>query len=269
MKQFIKNLLKWIIPYQIFLLLRKLRDKICPIVEEKHIPTALDIRKYGKYKPAGGMGDKLQIYIDYVKKETNINVENVFEIGANFAQDADYLMEQFDLSPDKIFVFEAHPEIFEAVKKIHKFNAYNVAVFNKNQEIEFNIYPLDYECTGWSSIFWSTGEKIKVEAIRMDTFMEKNNIKTIDFLKIDVEGATYQVLDGFGERIKDIKCIQLEAEHYSSNEVVVVLYEEISKLLIENDFDLVHFCRNYQMKQSDSFWIKKEHIKVEKFESFH
>jgi FkbM family methyltransferase len=260
MKQFIKNLIKWIIPYQMFVQLKKLRDEICFIKEHGHRLTALNVRKYGKYKPAGGMGDKMQIYVDYVKEGTNIKVENVFEIGANFAQDADYLMEQFDLSPDKIFVFEAHPEIFNAIKKIHNFNAFNVAVFNSNQEIEFNIYPLDYENTGWSSIFWNTGEKIKVDAIRMDTFMEKNNIKTIDFLKIDVEGATYHVLDGFGERIKDIKCIQLEAEHYN-NEGVIVMYEKISNLLTENNFDLIHFFRNSNMKQSDSFWIKKEYIK--------
>jgi hypothetical protein len=32
-------------------------------------------------------------------------------------------------------------------------------------------------------------------------------------LKIDVEGATYAVLEGFGERIKDINAVHLEAEH--------------------------------------------------------
>jgi FkbM family methyltransferase len=208
------------------------------------------------------VGDKLQIYIDYVKNGMNIKVENVFEIGANFAQDADYLMEQFDLTPNDIYVFEAHPEIFDAIKKIHKFNAFNVAVFNSDQELEFNIFPLTHIDTGWSSLFGNTGEKIKVEAIRMDNFMMKNNIKTIDFLKIDVEGATYHVLEGFGERIKDIKCMQIEAEH-NNNKGAVITYEKISELLITNDFELVHFFRNNNMKQSDSFWIKKEYIKYD------
>jgi FkbM family methyltransferase len=257
MKQFIKYLIKWIIPYQLFILLKKLRDTMIFIKNHGHRPTALDVRKYGNYKPAGGMGDKMQIYIDYVKNGTTIKVENVFEIGANFAQDADYLMEQFDLSPDCVFVFEAHPEIFKAIKEIHGFNAYNVAVFNSEQEIEFNIYPLNHVDTGWSSIFWNAGEKIKVEAIRMDNFMAKNNIKTIDFLKIDVEGATYHVLEGFGERIKDIKCMQIEAEH---NKSAVIPYEKISELLIANDFELIHFFRSNDMRQSDSFWVKKEYV---------
>jgi FkbM family methyltransferase len=265
MKQFLKYLIKWIIPYQLFILLKELRDEVSFIKKHRHRLTALNMRKYGKYKPAGGMGDKLQIYIDYVKNGTNIKVENVFEIGANFAQDADYLMEQFDLTPNDIYVFEAHPEIYDAIKKIHKFNAFNVAVFNSDQELEFNIFPLTHINTGWSSLFgagWSslfgnTGEKIKIEAIRMDNFMIKNNIKTIDFLKIDVEGATYHVLEGFGERIKDIKCMQIEAEH---NEWAVITYEKIAELLTANDFELVHFFRNNSMKQSDSFWIKREYV---------
>jgi FkbM family methyltransferase len=238
-----------------FNILKKLRTHL---KKSKQGGGALDIKKYGKYRPAGGMGDKMQQYIDYVKKDTNIKVKNVFEIGANFAQDADYLMEQFDLTPNDIYVFEAHPEIYKAIKEIHGFNAFNVAVFNLCKEIEFNIYPLDHVDTGWSRIFGDTGAKVKVEAIRMDNFMHKNNIKEIDFLKIDVEGCTYHVLEGFGEKIKNIKCIQLEAEH---DKYAIIPYEEISELLLKNCFELIHFFRNNRMTQSDSFWIKKEYIK--------
>jgi FkbM family methyltransferase len=220
------------------------------------------MKKYRGYTIAGGLGDKLQIYIDYVKNETTLDIKNVFEIGANFAQDADYLMEQFELEAKDIYVFEAHPEIYGAIKKIHKFNAFNKAVFNEEKEIEFNINPLDYKDTGHSSIFIGGIEKIKIKAIRMDNFMERNNIREIDFLKIDVEGATYHVLEGFGERIKDIKCIQLEAEH---GVVAVIPYEEISKKLMENNFDLIHFYRDNNMRQSDSFWINKKYVNIKQW----
>jgi FkbM family methyltransferase len=215
----------------------------------------------GGYKPAGGMGDKLQIYIDCVKKETNIAVKNIFEIGANFAQDADYLMEQFGLKPNDVYVFEAHPEIYEAIKKIHKFNAYNNAVYNEEKEIEFNIHPLDHKDTGWSSIFGNDGKKIKIGAIRMDNFMIKNNIESIDFLKIDVERATFHVLEGFGQKLADVKCIQLEAEH---NKWAVIPYEKIEEILLKQGFELIYFTRNNLMRQSDSFWVKKEYVKYPK-----
>jgi FkbM family methyltransferase len=218
---------------------------------------SLRMEKYCGYKPAGGMGDKLQIYIDIVKNGTNINVKNVFEIGANFAQDADYLMEQFNLTPNDIYVFEAHPEIYGAIKKIHEFNAYNDVVYNEEKEIEFNIHPLTHIDTGWSSIFGKDGKKIKIGAIRMDKFMSRNNIEGIDFLKIDVEGATFQVLEGFGEKIAKIKCVQLELEH---NKWAVVSYEKTIGILLNTGFELVHFVRNNHMRQSDSFWVKKEYI---------
>jgi FkbM family methyltransferase len=246
----VKEIIKNIMPHGLYVNLKKLKSG--------PKSRALDLKRYDGYKPAGGMGDKMQPYIDYVKNDTNIKVKNIFEIGANFAQDADYLMEQFDLAPNDIYVFEAHPEIYEAIKKIHNFNAFNKAVYNEEGEIEFTIFPLNHINTGWSSIFHGdgVGEKIKIGAIRMDAFMKEHNIEKIYFLKIDVEGGTYHVLDGFGERIKDINCVQLEAEHTGSG----ILYEKISKLLLKNDFELIHFYRNNHMVQSDSFWIKKEYI---------
>jgi FkbM family methyltransferase len=246
----IKKAVKWIIPHGLYIFYRNQKKY------NEH--PSLSLRKYRGYRPAGGMGDKLQIYIDYIKKGTNIEVENIFEIGANFAQDADYLMESFFLKPENIYVFEAHPEIYGAVKAIHNFNAYNYAVFNENKELEFNINPLTHEDTGWSSIFVVADKKIKISGIRMDSFMEEHSIKNIDFLKIDVEGATYHVLDGFGSRLKDVKCIQLEAEH---NKHAIIPYEKIEELLLANDFELIQFNRCNNMKQSDSFWIRREYVK--------
>ena len=250
MKFTFKKLIKGLMPYGLLYIIRN-------IIRRMKYPS-LNKRKYKGYRPAGGMGDKLQIYIDYVKNGTNIDVRNIFEIGANFAQDADYLMEQFSLRPNDIYVFEAHPEIYDAIKNIHKFNAYNNAVYNEEKELEFNIHPLTHIDTGWSSIFGNDGKKIKINAIRMDNFMIKNKIDGIDFLKIDVEGATFHVLEGFGEKLIKVKCIQLEAEH---NKWSVIPYELISEILVKANFELVHFARINCMRQSDSFWVKKECIK--------
>ncbi|MCL1992638.1 MAG: FkbM family methyltransferase [Spirochaetes bacterium] len=234
--------------------------KIAPLIKYK----SLRRRKYKGYNPAGGFSYKLYPYVNLVKTWTNINVKNVFEIGANFAQDADFLREAFGLAPKDVYVFEAHPDIFKAVTQIHSFNAYHNAVFNENREIAFNILPLDYRDTGWSSIH-AMGHKtqeVKVQAIRMDGFMEAHSVGKIDFLKIDVEGATYEVLEGFGKRLKDVNCIQLEAEHGEVNfPGHWNLYDKIEHILKENDFELALFERNEGMRQSDSFWVQKDCIK--------
>lgn len=48
--------------------------------------------------------------------------------------------------------------------------------------------------------------------------MNQNNVSRIDFLKLDVEGASWEVLDGFGDRIKDIGALHIEAEHIEAYE---------------------------------------------------
>jgi len=234
------------------------------IVKRMKYPS-LSHKKYCGYIPAGGykMGYKMQECIEYIEKGTSIIPKNIFEIGANLAQDADYLREYFCLDDCNIFVFEAHPELYHEIKRIHKFNAYNYAVYNEEKEIEFNITPLKRHAdTGSSSIFVGDGTRIKVNAIRMDNFMQKNGITDIDVLKIDVEGGTFHVLEGFGNKIGNVKCIQLEAEHSIFGNVQ---YEKISEFLLDAGFELVLFKRSmnnvHRMRQSDSFWVKREYVK--------
>ena len=52
--------------------------------------------------------------------------------------------------------------------------------------------------------------KVQVPTIRLDSFMEWAGISTVDYLKIDTQGADLSVLRSAGERIRDIKKIMLE-----------------------------------------------------------
>lgn len=212
-------------------------------------------------------------FVDWINNWSKLKISNVFEIGANFAQDADFLMKKFNLKPDDIYVFEAHPDIYKAITKIHAFHAYNNAVYNEEKEMTFNIIPLHSTNTGISSLYkkYSANNKrietkeVVINSIRMDNFMKTNHIDKIDFLKLDVEGVNYEVLEGFGERIVDINCMHIEAEHirdfYDGN---VKLFEDIACLLIKNGFELIYFQRH--SSQSDSFWIRKEFIKKTRLE---
>jgi hypothetical protein len=96
----------------------------------------------------------------------------------------------------------------------------------------------------------------------MDNFMKENGIEKIDFLKLDVEGCSYEVLEGFGNRLADVNCIQVEAEHGRANfPTNWVLYEKVEEILKANNFELVEFHRGNGMKQSDSFWVQKSCVK--------
>ena len=49
-----------------------------------------------------------------------------------------------------------------------------------------------------------------VPTIRLDTFLDESAIKTVDFLKIDVQGGDFAVVKSLGERLADVKRIRLE-----------------------------------------------------------
>jgi FkbM family methyltransferase len=232
----------------------------------------LTYNKYIKYRVHGGRGarynlasdgESIRFFADWIKEWSTLKAAVIVEIGANFAQDADVLRRVFKVNPENVYVFEPHPEIYEAIKKIHKFNAYNYAVYNEEKDMPFNIVPLHSSNTGVSSLHKLTRfetKEITVKSIRMDNFMTAHGIDKIDFLKIDVEGANFEVLKSFGTRITDVNAVHIEAEHinnmYNGD---IFLFDSISDLLVENGFDLIYFQR--YSNQSDSFWIQKRFIK--------
>lgn len=220
--------------------------------------------KYSGYKLASA-GESMRPFVNWIKTWSTLEVHNVFELGANFAQDAEFIAKSFGISDKDVWVFEAHPQMCDVIKKIHKFNAFNYAVYNKEKIITFNAVDIDKaENTGISSILKNqlsqeSTTQVQVPAIRMDKFLKEHNIDSVDFLKLDVEGCNYEALEGFGKRLKDVKSIHIEAEHVDYVFGKNALFPKIEKLLKHYNFEMVYFQR-YSC-QSDSFWLQKKYLK--------
>lgn len=209
-----------------------------------------------------GYGDRVLDDAYLYKMWTGTSAKIIFEIGANYAQDANMMRLMFGAKDEDIYVFEPHPELFKYIEDRFDFNAYNVAVGDKNSEIDFFLSDFKSVNSGSSTCmpyqFTDKLKKIKVPMIRMDTFLEENQIEEIDFVKVDVEGVDYEVLSGFGKYINRIKCIQTEAEQFVRTEGQHT-FEDICKLLIDSGFELVKYY-NRNGVQSDSLWIRKDII---------
>lgn len=221
------------------------------------------LKKYRGYRIAS-TGDDMYKYIDWTKAYTNAVIKNVFEIGANYAQDAEVLAEGFDVAPENVYVFEAHPQICDAIRKIHpKYNCFNKAVFNENKQMTFNLCDIDSVNSGVSSLYASKKfqyeKEYPIEAIRMDTFLNNHNIDNIGFCKIDVEGCDYEVLEGFGTLLKNVVVVQVEGEHVECWEGEH-LYFDIESILKKNGFELLLFERH--LDQSDSLWVNKKYVRT-------
>ncbi|MDR2338178.1 MAG: FkbM family methyltransferase [Deltaproteobacteria bacterium] len=204
-------------------------------------------------------------FADWVKCWTDIKVKIIFEIGANYAQDAAGLAYFFKAKPEDVYAFEAHPQIAAAAEKLYNFRIYNLAVFNEEKELTFNsVQPDKTNNSGNSSLRYGLVSEgfvpIKVQAIRMDNFMRKNNIAEIDFLKLDIEGCNWEALSSFGNRLRDVKIIHVESEHEELWQGQK-LWSDIKSILQKNGFELVFFQRYFA--QSDSMWIQKKFLKSE------
>lgn len=214
-------------------------------------------------------GNSMQFYVDLVEKFCNFKPENIFEIGANYAQDAEFLRKSFEISEKNVYVFEPHPQIFSEIKKMYNFNSFDLAVSNVKGKTVFHAIDItnnEYKNSGISSLRdgLTTNKQnfidIEVELIRMDDFIQQEQIEVIDFLKLDVEGMNYEVLEGFGERLSIVKAIQTEGEYMQYWEGQK-LYIDIEKILLKNNFKLVSFVLSADGVQSDSFWVQEKYLK--------
>jgi FkbM family methyltransferase len=214
-------------------------------------------------------GTSMQYYVDLVEKSCNFEPKNIFEIGANYAQDAEFLRKSFGVDEKNVYVFEPHPQIFSELKKMYNFNAFDQAVSNVRGKTVFHAIDVtnnEYKNSGISSLRdgLTTNKQnfidIEVELIRMDDFLEQQQLESIDFLKLDVEGMNYEVLEGFGERLSAVKAIQTEGEYLQYWEGQK-LFKDIEEILLKNNFKLVSFVLTWDGVQSDSFWVQEQYLK--------
>lgn len=120
---------------------------------------------------------------------------------------------------DKVISYEASPLNFKLLKEnirlnsIKNINANNTAIFSKKGRINF---VLDKGNTGGNSFYLkSQKKKLKIDAIPLSQIFKDRKIKKIDFLKMDVEGAEYEIiLNSSGETLNKIKKIALEYHDY-------------------------------------------------------
>lgn len=146
-----------------------------------------------------------------------------------------------------VYAFEPNKKMFLSLSNNapKNYKAFNMIVseidgevdFYKNQNEETNsILPFNKENLHmWpNSHVLKTVNKTKMQSIRLDTFIKKENIKEVDFLKIDAQGADLQVLKSCGEKLDIIKNIQVEVCDIQIYENGNQLEETIEYLLGKN-----------------------------------
>ena len=192
---------------------------------------------------------KIYTRVEYIKSPVEIEYEllklfnkndslKIFDIGACEAEDS---IRYSNLFPNStIYAFEPRKDNYAKAKElINQYNKLNIilentAFSNQNGVADFYLSegnPPDYK----NSEEWNFGNKsssllvpsielkkhygwlefnnkIQVQTIRIDEYVVKENITSIDFAHIDVQGAELLVLEGAGNFVSQIKAIFLEVE---------------------------------------------------------
>jgi FkbM family methyltransferase len=153
--------------------------------------------------------------------------QTIVQVGAHAGNDA--LIAACRRHGHWLYMFEPNPRrAAELVKKArHSSTVFVIskAVSNTEGHATFNIANYD-DCSSlqpfaddanqtWVHEWhpyknFETVEQVEVEVVRLDRFMQQNEIDQIDFLLIDAQGEDLRIVESLGNRARDVKKIQME-----------------------------------------------------------
>jgi len=162
------------------------------------------------------------IYIDTFRDRKDMVV---IDVGANIGVVAQYMRDHCK----ELHAIEPSKEHFEALKKNKEFNKWDnvevhrLAIADKNGEMTLYKNEANRTCHSLTQDYTSKGYGVeRVVTVGMNTFLTKNKIKKVDFMKFDVEGAEDLILrsEEFKKAAPKIDSIMVEFHHPTWQELV-------------------------------------------------
>jgi FkbM family methyltransferase len=121
----------------------------------------------------------------------------------------------------KVFAYEPFEENFEMLNKnitlnnMKNISAFKLGISNKKGKRKLVI---SRDNSGGHSFYEKNGEKVEIKTITLKQVFEQNKIKKCDFLKIDCEGAEYEIL--LNTPFKYLKKIKsISAEYHDTGDI--------------------------------------------------
>ena len=154
----------------------------------------------------------VDIELDLARLTTDAPLRNIFDVGGNFGQTALLFASAFPTAT--IFTFEPVPESFhrlrKAVQRCRQIKPFNTALGDTSGSITMNLTASAASNTILKNDAVVSSVDVPIDTV--DAFVTAHSIKSIDLLKIDVEGYELQVLKGADQTIKrgDVRYIFAE-----------------------------------------------------------
>lgn len=161
-----------------------------------------------------------------------------------------------------IYAFEPNKETFDLLKKniltngIRDVFLFNVAVSDKNGVVDFFIDKKEQ-----GSLFMSMNAErgvlektTSVSSISLSSFVEENSIKSIDLLKMDIEGQEgFVIQDLQGGNVLGMIDKMVVEYHHNTTIVNEAPLGEILKIFEGNNFNYQVSAKNYSLSSREIF----------------
>ena len=220
-----------------------------------------------------GISSELLIYGNHDPLTTEIILDELSEgmicidIGSNIGYYA--LLESKKIGKNgNVLAIEPSPENFSTLvyniklQNDQNINAFNFAIGDKNDEIEFLISKK----SNWSKVkeekdlLNQDDNIIKVSLKTLDLFSEENNLKQIGLLRMDVEGYENKIIDGATQFLKKFKpkiMIEIHMMIMGKKETKNIL-EKLKEMNYENKYFIPRIFDSQIIGEKED--IKKEKI---------
>lgn len=204
----------------------------------------------------------MQEFVDITKKYfSDSDIKTIMEIGCLDGKDSLFFKENYPNA--KVFCIEGLPKNYDTyLKDLKNITPINVVVADYDGTISY----YEKNINGIHGIFDRGSEYgtnvLQLKCARMDTICNQYRIDSLDMVKIDVEGATYEILKSIGEKIKTTKIMHIETETYPFF-AGQKLHKEVCDLLNDLNFSMLEISSAVinEGTQHDSVWINKSYVK--------
>jgi len=184
-------------------------------------------------------------------------METVFDVGANSGL---FSLLAINKGAKKVYAFEPNQESLVNLNQLVKglnVEVVDKAVYTKDEDLVFYIDPNNTTIGSISEDHiinnGSKVEKITVPAVSLKTFFEQNNIDRLSLLKMDIEGAEYDIIENLDQEIFD-KIDNLLIEYHDNYDSRV---EKLVTKLVEAGFDIDKIRNQNTVNNKD---IKEEYL---------
>lgn len=213
-------------------------------------------------------------YFKYAKELTDIFFHHYvpklgdicIEIGSAHGFDA-LIISSMIGDNGKLFSIEASKNSFEILKickdqnELNNVILKNIAITDKKGKVDFNYSTENHISNSLYDNSKSSDKKTQVSTMSMDDFILENDIKSVDYIKINIEGSEQLLIKNF-QSIKIVKNIAISCHDFLANRANDDRFrtkESVTTFLLNNNFKI--YNRNTGVDYLDD-WIYGKNINL-------